>query len=73
MNDNNNSKNPKKYTDNGWIGYSDLCVCYLHGFVFPFSETPQRCEKVDVSALDELSLCLAHLLMSLSAPDQSSS
>lgn len=50
-----------------------VCVCYLYGSVFPLSETPQRGEKVDVSALDKLLLCLAKLLLSLSKPEQSRS
>lgn len=50
-----------------------ICVCYLYGSVFPLSETPQRGEKVDVSALDKLLLCLAKLLLSLSKPEQSRS
>lgn len=45
-------------------------VCYLYGSVLSLRETPQRGEKVDVSALDKLPLCLAKLLLSLSTPEQ---
>ncbi len=47
-----------------------LCVCYLYGSVFPLRETPQRGEKVDVSALDKLPFCLPKLLLSLSTSEQ---
>lgn len=43
-------------------------VFYLYGPVFSLSETPQRGEEVDVSALDELSLHVTKLLLSLSTP-----
>lgn len=48
-------------------------VCHLYSFVLPLREPPQRVEKVDVGALDELLLCLAELLLSLSTSEQSHS
>lgn len=45
-------------------------MCHLHDSVLPVRETPQRCQEVDVSALDKLLLCLAELLLSLSTPEQ---
>lgn len=45
-------------------------VCHLYSFVLPLREAPQRVEKVDAGALDELLLCLAKLLLSLSASEQ---
>lgn len=45
-------------------------VCHLYSFVLPLREAPQRVEKVDAGALDELLLCLTELLLSLSASEQ---
>lgn len=50
---------------------SDGGACaHLQGFVLPIGETSEGCEEVDVCALDKLLLCLAELLLSLSAPEQ---
>lgn len=50
------------------MGVYCMCVLYLYGSVFPLSETPQRGEKVYISALDKLSLCVTELLLHLSTP-----
>lgn len=47
-----------------------MYLLYLYGSVFSLSETPQRGEKVDVSALDKLSLCSTELLLNLSTPQE---
>lgn len=43
---------------------------YLYGSEFPLSETPERSEKVNAGALDELPLHFSQLLLGLSAPYQ---
>lgn len=45
-------------------------VRYLQGLVLPIGETSEGRQEVDVCALDKLLLCLAELLLSLTAPEQ---
>lgn len=58
-----NKKRRKHRSDGG-------ACAHLQGFVLPIGETSEGCEEVDVCALDKLLLCLAELLLSLSAPEQ---